>query len=236
LREPPRDSQKADEVRKKTAEGSTKPLPTKEKPKTEAEAKEQEELEAKTVKMAKAINTEREALKKKLEDLKKQLDDANKKEKDERDKLKNAKKAEADKSLAERSKKAKQIEDADLAVAKCQKDLELTDEWKDLEKAKKSRESIGPLPKIVRASRTGEGRKSNGLTGNMVKLLMVMKDGKIRGSAELAEATGILKGKPFPLMGEMGLIDISVEEGQRGRRFKITAKGKQELEKSLAEE
>jgi hypothetical protein len=72
----------------------------------------------------------------------------------------------------------------------------------------------------------------------MVKILGVMTPGVRYGSAALAELTGILKGKPFPLMEEMGLLEVEIpQEGEgRGKRFMITDKGREELEKALNED
>ena len=49
--------------------------------------------------------------------------------------------------------------------------------------------------------------------------------------------SGIKKGKPFPEMYDMGLINISVpDEGERGRRFTILEAGLEALEKAQSEE
>lgn len=71
------------------------------------------------------------------------------------------------------------------------------------------------------------------VTGNMLKILNALKDGKERTAAELVEKTGIVKGKRLPEMTQAGYIKTLVaEEGQRGQRYVITAAGKKLLQKS----
>jgi hypothetical protein len=228
----PQNQQKAEEQKKKAAEGTTKPLPVG-KPATTPEEKKMDE---ENVKKAKAQNEAKEAIKRKMEELKKELKQAQEKEKKEKNSKKEAKENEKKLALAERAKKEEEIALADAAVAKAQRELEYTEEWSILEDAKKHRASIGPLPKLARAK--GEGRKSfNGLTPNMIKVLEAMDDGNIRTASEIADSTGIQKGKKLPQIVEGGLLEELVpEEGVRGKRFKITAKGREELKKAKAQE
>jgi hypothetical protein len=232
--------QKAEELRQKVAEGTTKPIPTAENTPPEEKA----ELDKKTVKMAKEQNAKHEETRKKLEELKKQYDAAKAEEKAEKEAEKNEKKALKDAALAERTKKQALLDEADEKIVRAKRDLEATEEWAVLTAALKAREEIGPLPKVPKGGggaprASGGGRKaSNGLTSKMVKILGVMTPGVRYGSAALAELTGILKGKPFPLMEEMGLLEVEIpQEGEgRGKRFLITEKGREELEKALNED
>lgn len=233
---------KLEEQRKKAAEGTTKPLPVGKPAVTEEEKK----VDEKNAKMAKKISddlakkkAEEEAILEEMKATKAKLDALRAKHKAEKNEAKNAKKAEAEKTLAERMKKSKEIEDADAKVVKCDKDRKATEEWKLWEKAVAEREALGSLPKVKKGgvvSGTRTKKAPNGLTGNMIKLLNVMDDGVTYGSGKLAEMTGIAKGKPFPLMEEMGLLEVQIHEGERGKRFLITKKGREELEKALAVE
>lgn len=225
-------------MEQKVPSGTAAPLPTEADVPTE-EAKAADE---KAQKLAAAKTAAAEAIKAKLEALKKELAATKEAEKAERDKEKNAKKAEREASLAARAEKEKQLAEADAKIAKAQKDLEATEEWKVLKAMEAERAAIGPLPK-VRAPREdgaprGPRKKAvNGMTPNMIRVLEVMVDGGERTSSQLAEATGILKGKRLPEMVELGyLSELVAEEGSgRGKRFVITDAGKDALAKAKTE-
>jgi len=239
--------QKNEEIRKKAAEGSTKPIPTA----ADTPPEEKKEVEDRVKVLAAKIAAEEEKRKAELEakrleikKLQEELKAAREAEKSEAKKAKEAKEEAKKLALAERAKKEAEIAAADEAVVKAQKDLEATEEWSLLQMAKEARAAIGPLPKIPKlgggTSRGGDGSRKktpNGLTPNMVKVLSSMTDGAERSAAQIAEATGIFKGKRIPQIVELGCLEEMVpEEGQRGKRYVITDKGREELEKALAEE
>jgi hypothetical protein len=218
----------------KSAKGTTKPMPTADDQTPEENA----ELEKKLVAMAAAKASKLEEEKKKAEELEASVKALKAKIKAEEKAEREAKAKEKEMALAVRAKKAEEIEKADEEVKKTKEALDAAikklKEHAAHEKAVAHRESIGPMPK-VRVS--GGVRKGNGaVTGKMLKILEVLKDGAVRGSGWIAEATGIDKGKPFPLMEEMGLLNVTVPpEGERGKRFTITEKGREELAKAPKE-
>lgn len=84
---------------------------------------------------------------------------------------------------------------------------------------------------------------AGGVTGNQIRLLQALKSGKEMTRAQLADATGIIKGYSKMLgnvegthensLTALGLVKCMVaEEGERGMRYAITAKGKQLLTKN----
>ena len=75
------------------------------------------------------------------------------------------------------------------------------------------------------------------LTPNMIKVLEDVRDGIVKTASEIAESTGILKGKRLPeLVEKTYLIEIPPKEGERGKKFKITAAGRKALDKALKEQ
>ena len=237
--------QKLAEVREGLKSGTTKPLPTPDDtpPEERAEVKEKiDELTAKAKEREEKERAELEELEAKMKAIKDEMKARKDAIKAERDAERESKKAEKDQALAERNKKAILIEEADERIKAAEKALKLTEEFAEFAAAKKAREEVGPLPKVPKGGGGGGSkgprkRASNGLTPKMVRLLKVMADGVARGSAELADLSDIAKGKPFPEMYDMGIIDITVpDEGERGRRFSITDKGREALEKALSED
>ena len=211
------------------------PLPVADKVKDPVKDKELSEL-------AKKQNAAIEETRKKLKELQEQLKKAKDEEKALKDQEKAAKDLEKNKGKAEREAKEAAIKAADEAVVAAQKDLEATEEWAFLVSAKEARAALGSLPKARKGGGGGGGTPKGpkggaaGLKMVMVRLLRAMADGATRGSAELAELSGIAKGKPFPELYDMGLINIEVPaEGERGRRFTITDAGLEALEKAEAE-
>ena len=223
--------QKADEVRKKAAVGTTKPIPTADDTPSDKRAEAARRADELAAKITEDLEKKRAEIKALQEELKKKKAE----EKAKRDAVKNKREEEKKLALAERVKKEKAVQEADKAIEKAQADLELTEEWKVLQAAKKAREEIGPLPKVRRPGGGGRG-SSNGLTPNMVKILSAMKSGGVFSRAEITEATGILRGKRLIRLVEMELLDELVpEEGQRSKQYQITAKGREALEKALNE-
>lgn len=75
------------------------------------------------------------------------------------------------------------------------------------------------------------------LTPNMIKVLSDLTSGLARTASEIALSTGILKGKRLPeLVEKTYLIEIPPKEGERGKKFKITAEGRKALNKALKEQ
>lgn len=213
--------------------GTTAPLPTSEG-KAKDPAKEKELSE-----MAKAQNKAIEETRAKLKALQEQLKAAKDAEKALKDQEKALKDEEKNKGKKEREAKEAAIKAADEAVTQAQKDLEATEEWSFLVEAKKAREALGKLPKARKTREGGgtRGKRANGLTPNMVKVLECMADGEEKTASQIANATGILKGKRLPELVEAGFLSELLPEESigRGKRFVITDAGRDALEKAKSE-
>lgn len=81
-------------------------------------------------------------------------------------------------------------------------------------------------------------REPKDLTPNMVKVLNDLYNaGSARTASEIALSTSILKGKRLPQLVEKGyLVEFPPKEGERGKKFKITAAGRKALDKALKEQ
>jgi DNA repair exonuclease SbcCD ATPase subunit len=221
---------------KKVAQsGTTKPLPT-----SDPKDKEQQAAKTRTEEMARKAEekrkaqeqAEKEEIKRLEEEIKRKKGAVRKREKAEKE----AKQQAREKAKQEREAKIEAIKEADAAIEKCLADLEKTEEWKLLQKAKAAREAIGPLPRATRSGSTIR-KVTNGLTPNMVRVLTLMSDGEIRLAADIGRETKIAKGKRLPELVERGMLKQLVpEEGVRGSRFQITDAGRAALEEALATE
>ena len=69
------------------------------------------------------------------------------------------------------------------------------------------------------------------VSGNQAKVLGVLAKNKELTSTQIAEKTGIKRGKRLKELFESGLIKTEVYEGQAGHYHQITAAGCKELEK-----
>lgn len=224
-----------DEVRKKAAEGTTKPIPTDEPgPETDAAKERIKALEAK---------------RKELERLQQEYKALKEKERAEARAKREAAKKAREEALAERVRKQKLIEAADAKIEKLQKALdamvESSKEYKALQEAKKEREAIGPLPKVSR-KRGGQGggsRRYNGLTFAEVRCMEALSaSSHALSRKELAEITGQRKGWSKMLgtkTGETGLVGQGlvklVMHEDEPMRYSLTPSGKQALEVALRE-
>lgn len=192
--------------------------------------------------LAKKQNAAIEETRKKLKELQEQLKKAKEEEKAIKEQEKALKDTEKNKGKAEREAKEAAIKAADEAVVAAQKDLEATEEWAFLAVAKEARAALGSLPKARKVREGGggggtRGKAKNGLTPNMIRVLDCMTDGEEKTASQIAEATGIMKGKRLPELVELGYLKELVPEESmgRGKRFVITDDGREALEKAQAE-
>lgn len=102
----------------------------------------------------------------------------------------------------------------------------------ETKKTRKAAAKKNGKAKKATAKKAPAAKRENGVTPNMVKVLGVLKSGKEYTARELADKTGIVKGKRLPQLVEMGLAkELVPEEGERGKRFVITAAGRKALTK-----